>query len=102
MTEPHGPAGTGSDPAAEAKRIALALVDEINMEKGRQHLSSRRLGNLIGRSSQYVSMRLDGGNPQTGKLVTLDVIDLAAICSALGIELTDLLNRARARAERMD
>lgn len=84
---------------ANAERLSGALVDEIKAEMGRQDLSSRALGLKIDRSSQYMSMRLDGGNYKTGKRVTLDVVDLAAICSALGIEIAELVRRARAAAD---
>ncbi|MCT2087329.1 hypothetical protein M3D75_14495 [Microbacterium enclense] len=71
-----------------------ALVSEIKAEMGRQDLSSRALGRLIGKSSQYMSDRLDGGSPKTGRRVLLNVTDLAAIAEALGIRTADLTLRA--------
>lgn len=66
---------------------------------GRRDLSSRGLGRLIDKSSQYMSTRLDGGNPRTGERVPLGVGDLAAIADALGISLTDLVERAERAAD---
>lgn len=77
------------------QRLADALVSEIKAEMGRQDLSSRALGRMIGESSQYMSMRLDGGNPRTGERVTLNVRDLYAIASALNVEPLDLMSRAQ-------
>ena len=77
------------------QRLADALVSEIKAEMGRQDLSSRALGRLIGESSQYMSMRLDGGNPRTGERVTLNVRDLYSIASALDIDPLDLMARAQ-------
>lgn len=71
-----------------------ALVSEIKAEMGRRDLSSRALGRLINESSQYVSMRLDGGNPRTGKRVPISVADLAAIASAMELDAGLLLERA--------
>lgn len=71
-----------------------ALVSEIKAEMGRQDLSSRALGRLIGKSSQYMSDRLDGGSPKTGRRVVLNVSDLASISEALGIRTADLTLRA--------
>ena len=76
------------------QRFADALVSEIKAEMGRRGLSSRRLGAMIGESSQYMSMRLDGGNPRTGERVVLNVRDLSAIAGALGISPSDLTFRA--------
>lgn len=76
------------------KRFSDALVSEIKAEMGRQGMSSRKLGVLIGESSQYMSMRLDGGNPRTGERVLLNVRDLAGIAEALGIRASDLTLRA--------
>lgn len=82
MTQPHG------------ERFSDALVSEIKAEMGRQDLSSRALGRLIGKSSQYMSDRLDGGSAKTGKRVVLSVRDLAAIAEALGMRPSDLTFRA--------
>lgn len=77
------------------QRLADALVSEIKAEMGRQDLSSRSLGRLIGESSQYMSTRLDGGNPRTGERVTLNVRDLYAIASALRVDALELMGRAQ-------
>lgn len=79
-----------------AQRFSEALVSEIKAEMGRRDLSSRGLGRLIGKSSQYMSDRLDGGNSKTGKRVILNVTDLFAIADALGIDATGLTKRAEA------
>lgn len=85
-----------------AARLSDALVSEIKAEMGRQDLSSRALGRLIGQSSQYVSFRLDGGNPKTGERVTLNVRDMGSIASALGLPLEELLRRAQEAAARSE
>jgi hypothetical protein len=77
------------------QRLADALVSEIKAEMGRQDLSSRALGRLIGESSQYMSTRLDGGNPRTGERVTLNVRDLYSIASALRVDPLELMARAQ-------
>lgn len=81
-----------------AQRFSDALVSEIKAEMGRRDLSSRGLGRLIGKSSQYMSDRLDGGNSKTGKRVIINVADLFAIASALGIDPTTLTQRAQIEA----
>lgn len=81
------------------QRFSDALVSEIKAEMGRRDLSSRGLGRLIGKSSQYMSDRLDGGNPKTGKRTVLSVPDLFAIADALGVDANDLTDRATAAAE---
>lgn len=81
-----------------AELFADALVSEIKAEMGRQSLSSRGLGRLIGKSSQYMSDRLDGGNTKTGRRVVLNIWDLAAIAGALGLTEVQLIERAQAVA----
>lgn len=78
-----------------AERFWEELISEIKAEMGRRDLSSRGLGRLIGKSSQYMSDRLDGGSSKTGQRVVLSVRDLAAIAHALGIAEADLAARAR-------
>lgn len=85
---------TEQEAAQYAARFSRALVSEIKAEMGRQDLSSRALGRLIDRTSQYMSFRLDGGNPKTGERVPLNVEDLYAIASALGTDARDLMSRA--------
>lgn len=80
------------------QRFSDALVSEIKAEMGRRDLSSRGLGRMIGKSSQYMSDRLDGGNPKTGKRTVLNVPDLFAIAEALGVDANDLTDRAQAAA----
>ncbi|MGA6128816.1 MULTISPECIES: hypothetical protein [unclassified Microbacterium] len=75
-----------------------ALVSEIKAEMGRRDLSSRGLGRLIGKSSQYMSDRLDGGNSKTGKRVTLNVTDLFAIAAALDLDAATLIETAQRAA----
>ncbi len=75
-----------------------ALVSEIKAEMGRRDLSSRGLGRLIGKSSQYMSDRLDGGNSKTGKRVTLNVTDLFAIAAALELDAAALIETAQRAA----
>ncbi|WP_157834194.1 hypothetical protein [Leucobacter sp. PH1c] len=82
-----------------SRRFADALISEIKAEMGRRDLSSRGLGRLINKSSQYMSTRLDGGNPRTGERVPLGVGDLAAIAEALGLSLTELVDRAERAAD---
>lgn len=77
-----------------AERFSNALVSEIKAEMGRQSLSSRGLGRLIGKSSQYMSDRLDGGNVKTGRRVILNVWDISAIAKALGLSEVELITRA--------
>ncbi|MDR6142077.1 hypothetical protein QE375_001631 [Microbacterium foliorum] len=81
-----------------AERFADALVSEIKAEMGRQSLSSRAVGRLIGKSSQYMSDRLDGGNVKTGRRVLLNIWDLAAIAGALNLTEVELISRAEAVA----
>ena len=76
------------------QQFADALVSEIKAEMGRRDLSSRALGRLIGKSSQYMSDRLDGGNSKTGKRVTLTVTDLLLIARALELDAADLMDSA--------
>ena len=77
-----------------AQRLSDALVSEIKAEMGRRDLSSRALGRLINKSSQYMSDRLDGGNSKTGKRVVLNINDLYAIAEALELDAADLMTRA--------
>lgn len=83
-----------------SQRLSDALVSEIKAEMGRRDLSSRALGRLIGKSSQYMSDRLDGGNSKTGKRVVLNINDLYAIAGALGLGAPELMSRAAEIAER--
>lgn len=77
------------------RRLAEQLVVEVKAAMVRAGIgSSRALGRAIGQSSQYVSSRLDGGNPRTGERVPLDATDLAAIAEALGITASTLVARA--------
>lgn len=85
-----------------AQRFSDAIVSEIKAEMGRQDLSSRALGRKIGASSQYMSARLDGGNPRTGERVILNIRDVAEIASALGLGYLTLIERAEAVAHQRD
>lgn len=80
-----------------ARLVAEQLVIEVKSAMPRAGVtSSRALGRLIGQSSQYMSMRLDGGSPHTGQRVPLDVEDLAAIAEALGVAASQLVAAAEA------
>lgn len=81
-----------------ADLFSEAVVSEIKAEMGRQSLSSRGVGRLIGKSSQYMSDRLDGGNVKTGRRVLLNVWDISAIAEALGLSERELVSRAEAVA----
>ncbi|GAA1779062.1 hypothetical protein GCM10009795_026440 [Nocardioides hankookensis] len=83
-------------------RFSEALVSEIKAEMGRRDLSSRALGRLVGRSSQYMSDRLDGGNSRTGRRVTLTVTDLAAIAAVFDLHPAELVRRAKAAVDGVD
>lgn len=83
-----------------AEAFAAALLSEIKAEMGRQSLSSRALGRLIGKSSQYMSDRLDGGNVKTGRRVMLNVWDISTISKALGLTEVELITRAENVARR--
>lgn len=85
-----------------ANRFSDALVSEIKAEMGRQDLSSRGLARLIGSNPQFVSSRLDGGNPRTGERVILNIRDIVQISNALGISHLDLITRAENVARRRD
>ncbi|MGQ7313413.1 hypothetical protein ACUOFU_17030 [Microbacterium arabinogalactanolyticum] len=85
-----------------ATRFSDALVSEIKAEMGRQDLSSRGLARLIGSNPQFVSSRLDGGNPRTGERVILNIRDIVQIANALGISYLDLITRAENVARRRD
>ncbi|WP_462068525.1 helix-turn-helix domain-containing protein [Microbacterium saperdae] len=83
-----------------ATRFSDALVSEIKAEMGRQDLSSRGLARLIGATPQFVSSRLDGGNPRTGERVILNIQDIVMIATALGIPSLELITRAENVARR--
>lgn len=77
------------------QRLAAALVIEVKAAMVRAGISSSRaLGRAIGQNSQYISNRLDGGNPRTGERVPLNVRDLADIGEVLGLPPHILVSRA--------
>lgn len=80
-------------------RFSEALVSEIKAEMGRRDLSFRGLATLLGENPQYVSSRLGGGNPRTGKRVEINVADLFAFAGAMDLDPRDLMDRAREAAE---
>lgn len=89
-----------SAPSAHYLEIfSEALVSEIKAEMGRRDLSSRGLGRLLGKSSQYMSDRLDGGNSKTGRRVTLTVKDLAGIAAVFELHPAELIRRAKEAAD---
>jgi hypothetical protein len=79
-------------------RFSAALVSEIKAEMGRRDLSFRGLAMLLGENPQYVTSRLAGGNPRTGKRVEINVADLYAMASAMDLDPGELLDRAREAA----
>lgn len=85
-----------------ATRFSDALVSEIKAEMGRQDLSSRGLARLIGSNPQFVSSRLDGGNPRTGERVILNIRDIIMIANALRLPYVELITRAENVARRRD
>ena len=90
---------TSAPSATYLATFSDALVSEIKAEMGRRDLSSRALGRLLGRSSQYMSDRLDGGNSKTGRRVTLTVKDLAAIAAVFEVHPAELIRRAKEAAD---
>ena len=85
------------------QRLAEQLVIEVKAAMARAGItSSRALGRAIGASSQYMSSRLDGGNPRTGERVPLNVHDVADIAEALGLVPHELLERAEIALEHQD
>ncbi len=84
------------------QRFSDVLISEIKAEMGRRDLSLRGLASLMGVNPQYVSSRLGGGNPRTGKRVELTISDLAALADAMGLDPIDLVRRAREIAESSD
>lgn len=81
------------------ERFAEALVSEIKAEMGRRDLSARGLAQLIGENPQYVTSRIAGGNPRTGKRVPINVSDLAVIAGAMDLDPLTLFAAARRVAE---
>ena len=85
------------------QRLAEQLVIEVKAAMARAGItSSRALGRAIGASSQYMSSRLDGGNPRTGERVPLNVRDIAEIAEALGLVPHELVERAEIALEYQD
>lgn len=77
------------------QQLAEQLVIEVKAAMVRAGIqSSRALGRAIGQNSQYMSNRLDGGNPRTGERVPLNVRDIAEIGEAVGVEPHVLVERA--------
>lgn len=85
------------------QRLAEQLVIEVKAAMARAGIaSSRALGRQIGKDSQYMSNRLDGGNPRTGERVILNVRDIAEIAGALGLVPHELVERAELALEYQD
>lgn len=76
------------------KELSDALVTVIRARRDTLGISSREIARRIGANAQYVSSRIDGGNPRTGSLIPLDVRDLAAFAGALDLTLGELLELA--------
>lgn len=90
----------GMDPTRPdyAALLSSALVVAIKLEMVHRNVpSTRALGRMIGKSSQYMSERLDGGSSRTGRRVTLTTWDIAAIAQVLGLTSSALI----AKAERL-
>lgn len=83
----------------EAIQLWRAIVSEIKAEMGRQDMSSRGLARRLDTNPQYVTYRLNGGNPKTGELVILDVRDLSAMARVLGLTEVELIERAERAVE---
>jgi hypothetical protein len=78
-----------------AARFAEAVVQEIWTEMGRRRVKSlRALALETGMTHQYLTARLKK-DPKTGKPVTINVRDLAALGTVLAVEPAELLGRAR-------
>jgi hypothetical protein len=81
------------------ERFSAALVEEIKALRSRRGIpSSRQLGELLGEDPQWVSNRLDGGNPRTGKRVAMTTTDIVRIAGVLNTSVTDLMDAALAAA----
>ncbi|WP_300680679.1 helix-turn-helix transcriptional regulator [Nocardioides sp.] len=80
-------------------RFEAALVMEIKAARARRGItSSRELAELLGENPQWVSNRLDGGNPRTGKRVAISVTDLMRIAEVLEMQPVDLIKAAEKAA----
>lgn len=76
-------------------RFSEAVVQEIWNEMGRQRITSlRELARRAGMTHTSINVRMNGDS-RTGKQVTLNVRDLAAIGNALGVEPGRLVDRAQ-------
>ena len=79
--------------------LGAAVVLVIQRERDRQGLSSRELARRMGVTAQYVSSRIDGGNPRTGRRIDVTYEDGALFASALGISSLELTMRAERVAD---
>lgn len=77
--------------------LSDALVEVIREERDRRGFSSREIARRMGANAQYVSSRIDGGNPRTGDLVPITVLDAAAFAHTLDLTLGELLKLAQSK-----
>lgn len=72
--------------------LTEGLVAKINAARAAAgYASSRELARELGWSSQYISDRLDGGNPRTGRRKALTALDLAQLAQALDLDPVELM-----------
>ncbi|MCL1801665.1 MAG: hypothetical protein FWG25_09955, partial [Promicromonosporaceae bacterium] len=82
------------------EKLSDQVVLEIKLEMVRVGISSvNALGRAIGKNSQYVNQRLSGGNPETGRRVPLNMLDLGLIADALQVDASELVRRAEANLD---
>lgn len=79
--------------------LAAAVVLAIQQERDHQGISSRELARRMGVNPQYVSSRIDGGNPRTGERIAVTFKDGALFASALGLSSLELATRAERLAD---
>lgn len=91
--------GIMDDMTHTAEQLSDGLVQAVIEERDRQGLSSRELARRMGVNAQFVSSRIDGGNPRTGERILITFRDAAAFAIALGVPLMDLAFRAEALAD---
>lgn len=77
------------------RRFSEAVVQEIWNEMGRQRITSlRELARRAGMTHTAINVRMNGDS-RTGKQVTINVRDLAAIGNALSVGPAELVGRAK-------
>jgi len=91
----HAPRGSVATMESTFNDHVVAVIKEAMAAAGIE--STRELGRRIGRNSQYMSQRLDGGNMRTGRRVELNVTDLEQIAAALNVQPSALAFAAERR-----